>query len=773
MPPLTSAPRPATLFTPSSICSIGFLWRNSLQNMSRRVIGGGRVIGARNSLTPAAPSSLNSATTAKSSSPLANQLASPSTSTVSLNSASPNQPSTPPSSEPTDQDISSHLSLGHNDNVHSLAAASVVSNRLFCPICNEEMVTLLQLNRHLDDAHKEIEEEKQDEVKDWFRSQMLRAKKFQPLAVLNQKLKGLEVFESNNDVLRNISSSIRHGSDPDVSVASQTPPTSTPPPPPRPPALDPDEVVRKDHWQKRSYNDLCSDPACGRRLGNTSGSVNCRHCGKLFCEEHTLYQMKLSRSAQHEPVRGIWCRVCETCYKSRDGYNDRHGLERSHMSEFQRMRREKLDKTYLEVSRLEKRLTRLTQLLANPPEEIQSTATKRWSLASWGQNDPRKALEQSVVPWQDDASVSRCPYCQQEFSQYTFRRHHCRTCGKVVCGDPQTGCSIMLGLNVAASESLLYWQNEPALIHSSANVLTMTEKPGATPSIPLDVRLCKECNSAIFSGRDFEDSVSATPPSVRAYNNLVQFERGIRLLLPRFQKLLQALQDPDQPPTAAQISDASRTRKRLMDSFTQYDIAARRIRDMPTTSPTQLRLQKAIYQQASQFLHLHMLPLKSLPKILKHATPHGHSKANGVPSPLANGGSTTSKGPLAAIHRASHSFDSSSQLSITSATSSAVSALEAEEKSLRERLIVLEEQKFMVGEMAADAKTRRKYDEVASLQGNLADLQREIDQVQGMVGGLDFEGIYASGVGDGIGTLGTAPKGLETPRASPKPVENG
>lgn len=40
-----------------------------------------------------------------------------------------------------------------------------------------------------------------------------------------------------------------------------------------------------------------------------------------------MYQMKLSRSAHPEPVRGIWCRVCETCYKSRDGYNDTKGKE--------------------------------------------------------------------------------------------------------------------------------------------------------------------------------------------------------------------------------------------------------------------------------------------------------------------------------------------------------------------------------------------------------------------------------------------------------------
>jgi hypothetical protein len=33
----------------------------------------------------------------------------------------------------------------------------------------------------------------QDEVKDWFKVQMEKARKFQPLAVLNQKLKGLDV----------------------------------------------------------------------------------------------------------------------------------------------------------------------------------------------------------------------------------------------------------------------------------------------------------------------------------------------------------------------------------------------------------------------------------------------------------------------------------------------------------------------------------------------------------------------------------------------------
>ena len=262
---------------------------------------------------------------------------------------------------------------------------------------------------------------------------MVKAKRFQPLAVLNQKFKGLDVFESN-----------------DAPASSEIRPSSATPELVKPP-IDPDDIIAKSHWQRRTPNDLCAEPACGKRLTSNNGSVNCRHCGKLFCDEHTMYQMKLSRSAQHEPVRGRWYRVCETCYKSREGYNDRHGLERDDTVDFLQCRRKTVDKALLEVSRLEKRLTKLTQLLANPPQDQPTTAASiLWPLA--GAKAQRKQLEQSVVDWQDDAAVSHCPFCQQEFSNYGFSRHHCRLCGRVVCGDALTDCSQEVGLTVATSK---------------------------------------------------------------------------------------------------------------------------------------------------------------------------------------------------------------------------------------------------------------------------------------------------------------------------------
>ncbi|KAH1596953.1 hypothetical protein KXX44_006320 [Aspergillus fumigatus] len=663
--------------------------------MSRRTLGGGRVLGTPNALVAAA------------STPSPQQkpsILSPSASSLSLSS----QASVSQFSSET-QDLTSRISL--ENGATSISAAPAASGaQLACPICNEEMVTLLQLNRHLDDVHQNLEDDRQDEVKDWFKVQMEKAKRFQPLAVLNQKLKGLDVFESNENHHPSVGASRPAG----AQTGNNEPPR----------VLDPEDIITKDHWQVRGLYDICLEPSCGKRLNATNGCVNCRKCGKLFCEEHTMYQMKLSRSAQHEPVRGLWYRVCETCYKSREGYNDHNGLVRDRMDEFKAVRKQTVDKATLEISRLEKRLTRLTQLLASlPPDQIQGG--KRWPI-SW-QNDQRKALEQTIVSWQDDAGVPRCPFCQQEFTSYTFRRHHCRTCGRVVCGDPATGCSNEVPLSItplakAAGEKL----------------------PNAG-AINVDIRLCKECKSTLFDRRDFQADIMRRPPDVRAYENLAQFERGIRQLLPKFQKLLATLQDPRRPPSAAQIAEASKVRKRLTDSFAQYDVAARRIRDMPTDSPTQQRLQKAIYQQATNFLHLHMLPLKALPKILKHATPNGRpaSAASSIATPTnsAVGDHRPRESALASI-KYNGIAASGSNTSLTSDTSSAVSALEAEEKALRERLMVLEEQKFFVSEMIADANRRRKFDEVSSLAMNIEDLSREIDRINGMLAALDFEGVY-------------------------------
>ena len=189
--------------------------------------------------------------------------------------------------------------------------------------------------------------------------------------------------------------------------------------------------------------------------------------------------------------------------------------------------------------------------------------------------------------------------------------------------------------------------------------------------------------------------------------------------------------DPHKPPSQSQVAEAAKVRKRLMDAFAQYNVSARRLRDLPTASPTQQQLQKAIFQQATNFLHVHMLPLKALPQIMKHASAHG---VGSVERSLLHGPSV---GPLKSIVQGDH--DSVSQAS----SNSVLSALESEEKALRERLMILEEQSFLVKEQIVVANKRRKFDEVSSLAQNVEDLSQEIDRIQGQLGQLDFAGLYA------------------------------
>ncbi|KAK3949872.1 FYVE zinc finger-domain-containing protein [Pseudoneurospora amorphoporcata] len=697
--------------------------------MSGRKLGGGRILGNGKGLAPptaaaAAAASSPSASPTIAAAAIHNRAVSPfapsDSSTVSFVSPNSTRDSISPSSSvphpDIPQDLVSNVSLAGPSNGGGQSAGVGANNgRLVCPICDEEMVTLLQLNRHIDDVHQELPEETQDQVKSWFDKQVRKAKKFQPLNIINQTLRGLDVFESNETT-------------PQQFVATAATGAAAPG---RGPVENPEELVTRHHWQKPTGNDPCTDPTCTRKLGPFSGSVNCRKCGLLFCEKHTMYQMKLSRSANHEPLRGIWCRVCETCFKSREGYNDHQGTVRDHMAAFKTIRAKRVDRHKLEVQRLEKRLTKLTRLLAEmPPDEGPGL------LGLTGQKSQRKMIEQSVVNWEEDGAVTNCPFCKQEFRSWTFRRHHCRICGRVVCADPETACSTEVGLHVA---------------HPTIN---NTEKPPGTAATTttLDIRMCRDCKSTIFSHRDFAASIAHKPPDQRAYETLRQFERGIRMLMPSFQKALLALQPPNEddfrqdkpPPTSAQVQEAAKIRKRLTDAFAKYDVAAKRLRDMKTDSPTQIKLQQSVYAAASSFLHANLIPLKSVPRVLRSNSMQQHQHRR-----LLNG-STSTLSPLRNGESALSSQDAAETSSNAGASEASValqSELEAEEKEAKERLVVLEEQMFMVQEMLKSARAQRRFEEVSALNRNVEELEAEIERAKEGVRGVEerMGGLYIAG----------------------------
>jgi hypothetical protein len=534
------------------------------------------------------------------------------------------------------------------------------------------MVTLLQLNRHIDDVHSQIEKTEEDEIKSWFKKKVDKAKQLQNMtSVFSTKFSKLDLFDLDDS--GDGSSTTANAKKP-----SSTAPVMTPPP----------VIVTKAHWQKSTGFDKCSDIVCEKPLNTRNGIVNCRKCGKLFCSLHTKYQMKLDKGAHHDPQNGVWSRVCETCYKSRPGYSDTTGISRDLFNGFVDVRQARIDKYDLEVNKLEKRLIKLIKVLLDPKFTSEQT-----NIFSYSKATQRRNAERQIIVWEEDADVSNCPICQNQFG-YSLRKHHCRLCGRVVCASHTTNCSR------DAPTSILINKLGPQLFDKQMNKLRND----------ISIRICVDCKNTVFSKRNFASEVTGSKPELlRFYDRLKPVKRSIEIVLPKFQSLLTKINDPEKPPAPELLHEASRIRKRLLESFVQFDTMSRKVMTIRVNTDEEARLQKQIYNVAAQYLQENMLPLKALPKILKHTKPSQLSEV-AIASP-------TLDDRAAEAEREEENILSAQEI-----------------QALREKLIVLEEQKFLVQGMITEANHRRKFDEVAPLQQSIDDLDNELANIRASLG---------------------------------------
>ncbi|KAJ1548222.1 carboxypeptidase Y-deficient, partial [Cladochytrium tenue] len=160
-------------------------------------------------------------------------------------------------------------------------------------------------------------------------------------------------------------------------------------------------AVTRFHWRRETGNDVCAAPGCARALSGPAlrvaglvvagaGRRNCAKCGDLFCDAHTMFQMRLAPAdARHDPVTGVWCRVCQSCYEGREGYSDCHGepvlllalvqdspyfpgVSRKRTVAFLKARKPKTDLAHLEANKLEKRLEKVDNIYLAVVNYLQS-----------------------------------------------------------------------------------------------------------------------------------------------------------------------------------------------------------------------------------------------------------------------------------------------------------------------------------------------------------------------------------------------------------------
>ncbi|KAG1835586.1 hypothetical protein EV424DRAFT_1357656 [Suillus variegatus] len=367
------------------------------------------------------------------------------------------------------------------------------------------------------------------------------------------------------------------------------------------------------------------------------------------------------------------------------------GVYRPRTDEFSEYRTKRVDEGRIEQTKLERRLEKLIALhfpVENSVEKgvgarkdevsvngrgmekrraFNMDASELWkgvlqSQMIQGSNGDTRAAEQRITPWQDDAAVSK----SRRFIPLTNRKHHCRLCGTIICSLPpklpqrQSPCSVLFVVDAKTRR---------------------IEEVGE--GVDYGVRRAGAGEEEKFLRGQYWQEMASVPPFVRFYDAFISLEKEIEDAIPQFQELLLTLSNDDQP-----TKEASAARKRLLDAFAQYDVLAKRIRDIPcNTGSSQNHVQLAVLSRANLFLQKHMFPLQSLPK---------PKKRDSTSSPLPF------ETPL---------VDPDSDLAHT--------------------LQPLLEQEALLESFVGEAMAHRKFEDAKTLKANLAEIRAEIDRMLG------------------------------------------
>ncbi|TPX72131.1 hypothetical protein SpCBS45565_g00526 [Spizellomyces sp. 'palustris'] len=421
----------------------------------------------------------------------------------------------------------------------SVENLSSVDEALACPICGDEMISLAQLNRHLDDSHNDFDTK--DALVSWFRS--AQRKVAAPLTRAAQKTSStlnslsLDKFAQNGQL--ELNPNIGPGGSELVRTASATG------------SITPVGV----RWRVvgNPWDCVLASTIAESAAAFIANLIHLIKCGFPPMPEQIPPQ-----------AYGVECAKNAT-------------------------KIEKAIKTALESPEIEPKLFfEYLSLMYAEEGSRSATVNKRSSFYGGGS---RKVAEQTIVSWEDDNNVTSCPLCSKAFGAITNRRHHCRLCGRVVCGGPE--CSTIIPLQVSSGDE---------------------ERRGAVA----EIRVCLDCNRVVARRREkWQDSVNSVQ-IVKLYKMIAKYRGLVEETLPKFNNLLMSM--ANRPTVDYEDRDyqmANRYRKNLLDYFSELDKLCKTVKSLPGSTPSVQRLHHNISLSVIQYLQSHMFTLQLMPKVNK------------------------------------------------------------------------------------------------------------------------------------------------------------
>lgn len=561
---------------------------------------------------------------------------------------------------------------------------------LECPICGEDMISLPQLNQHLDDRHGPEQSE---------------APKRRTLS--------LDMHDLSHAFGLSDASRGDHANSESQGTGK----------------------LSRKHWKRPDPGRKvsCTAPECPKILSVKTGVVNCRRCGDLFCNSHCLRRARLINSPhgnpEYSPRSGVLVRVCESCFAGRPAATDPDAqppMSRDIMPQFSSLRGEAAARRRANRGATQRRYIKLADLFAQRLAWHRSTggAIRLWARTPFAELAPFLAekmleLEKDIVGidnWQLDSDTTHCPLCYVAFSIWV-RKHHCRLCGRIVSdyfykdlvalNDISRLCSVQVPLGAILTKL-------PGLNYLP-RVRLLWDELVKIEDEQYSFRCCRECkNDLLFETRRLQhvnghDSNAENTFLTAMYESMLAIKAGVGILLPRYRALVAENSDLDN-------EQANQLRERLRNSVKDFERVTAEFRKRAFTNEggtlkvkvggTDANIASTIHKFAVTFLQDLILEVKLVNEQFQR------NEDLRLLKQLENSSTTV--------------IEETPRLT------------KKQIREMRELLMVLNEQSFLVAQQLETARKSRKFDIVETLLENEEELKRQIAMVEAELGEFAF-----------------------------------
>lgn len=464
-------------------------------------------------------------------------------------------------------------------------------------------------------------------------------------------------------------------------------------------------TISRAHW-KQPVPGVSTCQECQRMLTVKTGCVNCRKCGGLFCNKDTYYKVRLQNGVPTPEYsvdkHGVLSRSCYRCYQAKPDLAEGVGaLIKDSTNQFLKLRLSKLNEKELNRIKLHRRFIRSVNLLAENLLESQGGLMAYFGAGDKYSKEVILSQQRQIVgeAWGAE-STTHCTICFVPFN-LLIRKHHCRLCGMVVCDDAygdRSFCSINVPLNKLIDKL-------PNLNYSSQVKQNWERLLQGGPLFSL--RCCKNCKNEIL--HDYRITLVTGPPQhdllFKAYDDLLQSKENILRILERYVRLVDGSE-----------TEVARLRNKGMEVLRSHEVLV-----------TSFRLKFFFRNDLGLHVREEYADIETLVKNIHN------SLVALLQENLLTYKETSEKFKQKENERLAASATAQIEPSTPRLTKKQI-------RELREQLMVMNEQKFMIQKMMEDTKKQRKFDELAPLLENEKDLQRTIEHLEEQLGEFGFNG---------------------------------